>query len=230
MKKLFERKETLFTILLIVFYVVLNSYCVQNFGTSDYRTTIINTMYSIFLIILIIKLKRVTYYGLTKVKNIKNYLYFIPLLVIGTVNIWNGLDLNHSVKEITFYILTMINVGFIEEIIFRGFLFKMMEKENVKSAIIVSSLTFGIGHIVNLINGADLIPTLLQICYAISLGYLFVTIFSRSKSLVPCIFTHALINSLAIFNINNSTFTYIIPIVLILISVSYATYINNKVK
>lgn len=230
MKNLFEKKETLFTILLIVLYVVLNSYCVQNFGSSDYRTTIINTAYSIFLIILMIKLKRVNYYGLTKVKNIKNYLYFIPLLVIGTVNIWNGLNLNHSVKEITFYILTMINVGFIEEIIFRGFLFKMMEKENVKRAIIVSSLTFGIGHIVNLINGADLIPTLLQICYAVSLGYLFVTIFYKSKSLVPCIITHTLINSLAIFNINNSTFTYIIPIVLIIISISYATFINNKVK
>lgn len=213
---------------MIVLYVVLNFYCVQNFGSSDYRTTIINTAYSIFLIILMIKLKRVNYYGLTKVKNIKDYLYFIPLLVIGTVNIWNGFNLNHSVKEITFYILTMINVGFIEEIIFRGFLFKMMEKENVKRAIIVSSLTFGIGHIVNLINGADLIPTLLQICYAVSLGYLFVTIFYKSKSLVPCIITHALVNSLAIFNINNSTFTYIIPIVLIIISISYSVYINKN--
>ena len=31
----------------------------------------------------------------------------------------------------------MFNVGFIEEIIFRGFLFKMMAKDNVKSAVIV---------------------------------------------------------------------------------------------
>ena len=29
----------------------------------------------------------------------------------------------------------MINFGFLEEIIFRGFLFKMMEKDNVKSTI-----------------------------------------------------------------------------------------------
>ena len=52
--------------------------------------------------------------------------------------------------EIVFYILTMLNIGFIEEIIFRGFLFKMMEKDNVKTATAVSSITFGIGHIINL--------------------------------------------------------------------------------
>ena len=65
----------------------------------------------------------------------------------------------------------MINVGFIEEIIFRGFLFKMMEKDNIKTAIIVSSLTFGIGHIVNLLNGADFISTVIQIFYAISICF-----------------------------------------------------------
>ena len=31
----------------------------------------------------------------------------------------------------------MLNIGFLEEILFRGFLFKMMEKDNVRSAIIV---------------------------------------------------------------------------------------------
>ena len=32
---------------------------------------------------------------------------------------------------------------------------------------------FGFGHIVNLLNGADFLPTLLQIIYAVSGGYLF---------------------------------------------------------
>ena len=94
-------------------------------------------------------LKRTSYYGLTKVTNVKAYLYFIPLLLIVSVNLWNGININNSTSEIIFYILTMINVGFIEEIIFRGFLFKMMAKDNVKRAIIVSAITFGIGHIVN---------------------------------------------------------------------------------
>ena len=227
MKEKFYKNETLYVILLIVIYVVLNSYCINSFGTTSYITTIINTLISVFLIILIKVLDKTKYYGLTKVKNSKKYLYFLPLLVIGTVNIWNGFNINNSPKEIIFYILTMMNVGFIEEIIFRGFLFKMIEKDNLNKAIIISSLTFGIGHIVNLLNGEALIPTLFQICYAVSIGYLFVTIFINSKSLVPCIITHSLINSLAIFNVENTLSTYLIPIILILVSTLYTFYINR---
>lgn len=230
MKKIFEKHETLFTILLIVVYVILNSYCMQNYGIGDYRSTAINTIFSIGLLILMIILKRTSYYGLTKVKNLKQYLYFIPLFLLVSVNLWNGININNSATEIIFYILTMINVGFIEEIIFRGFLYKMMEKDNVKSAIIVSSITFGIGHIVNLLNGADLIPTLMQICYAIAIGYLFVIIFYKSKSLIPCILTHSLINSLSIFNVENTGSVYIETIFLIVVSISYAMYINKKIK
>ncbi len=230
MKKIFEKHETLFCILLIALYVIINSYCVQNFGTKDYRSVIINTIISVFLIILMISLKRTKYYGLTKVNNPKKYLYFIPLLLIASVNLWNGININNSKNEIIFHILTMINVGFIEEIIFRGFLFKMMAKENVKRAILVSALTFGIGHIVNLLNGASIIPTLLQICYAVSLGYLFVLIFYKSKSLMPCIITHALINSLSIFNIETKVSLYIIPIFLIVVPLLYAYYINKNIE
>jgi membrane protease YdiL (CAAX protease family) len=123
----------------------------------------------------------------------------------------------------------MINIGFIEELIFRGFLFKMMAKSNVKSAIIVSALTFGMGHIINLLNGADLIPTLIQICYATSIGYLFVIIFHKTKSLIPCIITHCLVNSLSVFNIENNLSLYIAPMVLTIIPLAYAIYINKKI-
>lgn len=230
MKKIFEKHETLFCMVIIVVYILVNSYCMQNFGIEDYRSSIINTIFSIALIVLMILLNRIKYYGLKKVTNLKKYLYFVPLFVIVSVNLWNGININNSSSEIIFHILTMVNVGFIEEIIFRGFLFKMMAKDNVKSAIIVSSITFGIGHIVNLLNGANLIPTLIQICYAISIGYLFVIIFHKSKSLIPCIITHAVVNSLSIFNVENSLSLYIEPIFLIIVPLVYAAFINRTIK
>ena len=230
MKKIFEKHEVLFCILLIVAYILVNSYCMQNFGIEDYRSAIINTIFSIVLIILMIILKRISYYGLTKVTNLKSYLYFIPLFLIVSVNLWNGVNINNSASEIIFYILTMINVGFIEEIIFRGFLFKMMEKDNVNIAIIVTSLTFGIGHIVNLFNGADLIPTVLQICYAIAGGYLFVIIFHKGKSLWPCIVTHSAVNALSIFSVDNLVVLYVVPVFLVIVSVSYAMYIKYEIQ
>lgn len=229
MKKIFEKHETLFCILLIIIYIAVNSVCVQNFGYTSCVGFVVNTILSVCLVALVLLLGRAEYYGFTKVRNLKEYLYFIPLAVIVSVNLWNGFNINNTPSEIIFHILTMVNIGFIEEIIFRGFLFKMMAENNIKSAIIVSAVTFGMGHIINLLNGAELIPTLMQICYATAIGYLFVIIFHKSKSLVPCIVTHCLVNSLSVFNVENTLSLYIAPVVLTVIPLAYAVYINKRV-
>ena len=229
-KKYFEKHETLVCILLIVLYIVINAFCVNTFGSDDYRSALINTAFSAVLIILAVSLKRVSYYGLTKPQNSKKLLYFLPLVLIVSVNLWSGINIKNTAAEILFHTLVMLNVGFAEEIIFRGFLFKMMEKDNVKTAVIVSSVTFGIGHIVNLFNGAELVPTLLQVCYATAIGYLFVVIFCKSKSIIPCIVAHALNNSLSVFNEENFLSLYIIPIFLVAAPVLYAVYINKVTK
>ena len=124
----------------------------------------------------------------------------------------------------------MLLIGFIEEIIFRGFLFKSLEKENFNRAIIISSITFGIGHIINLFTGAALLETLLQICYCISIGFLFVAIFYKGKSLWPCIITHGLVNAFSIYNIDNNLSLYITPIILTIIPLCYFMYIKKVIK
>lgn len=230
MEKIFKKHETLFCILLIVLYVVTNSFCVQNFGYTSCEGFILNTVLSLLLLGIILILKRSSYYGLTKVKDAKKHLYFLPLVLIASVNLWNGFNTTLPAREIVFYILTMINVGFIEEIIFRGFLFRMMEQTNLKAALLVSSVTFGIGHIVNLLNGAELLPTLIQICYAVSIGYLFVIIFHKSKSLLPCIITHSAVNVLSVFNVENTVSLYVAPVFLITVPLIYALYINKTAK
>ena len=58
MKKVFEKHETVFCMLLILSYIGINSFCIQNFGLVDYRSGIINTVFSICLIILMIVLKK----------------------------------------------------------------------------------------------------------------------------------------------------------------------------
>lgn len=95
----------------------------------------------------------------------------------------------------------MLCVGFLEEMIFRGLLFAAIAKDNVKSAIVISSVTFGIGHIINLFNGSgmELVNNLCQIVFAIAVGFLLVTIFYRGGSLLPCILVHSAINTLGTF-------------------------------
>ena len=115
MKKFYEEYEFLFCMLLIIIYIVVNSLCINLFGITDYRTSIINILLSVLIIIFIFKYKLGSYYGLTTFPTPKKYLYFIPLLLIISVNLWNGIHINNSTSEIIFYIISMIGVGFLEE-------------------------------------------------------------------------------------------------------------------
>ena len=232
MKNLYEKSKIRFALTWIISYVIGAS-------CTDELSRLVNMEKSITVIFLgimtgvaILWMKKndlFCEFGLCKAEiSPKRLLYYIPLIVIASCNLWFGVTVNYKWYITVFYILSMLLVGFLEEIIFRGFLFKMMEKNNVKSAIIVSSITFGIGHIVNLLNGADLVPTLLQICYAISLGYMFVIIFYKSKSLVPCIIAHFLINALSIFRMENEMLKYVSAVFLIVVPAAYAIYIIKK--
>ena len=61
-------------------------------------------------------------------------------------------------------------------------------------------------------------------------GYLFVVMFYKSKSIIPCIITNSLINLFSIFNIDNTLSLYIAPLVLIIVPLIYVTYINKNIK
>jgi membrane protease YdiL (CAAX protease family) len=120
----------------------------------------------------------------------------------------------------------MLCVGVIEEVIFRGFLFRAMSKDNLIAAIIVSSITFGFGHIVNLLSGAEVLSTLLQIAYATAAGFMFTILFYKSGSLLPCIAAHGLVNAASVFACKPTlTLELITAGVLIVLSVGYALWI-----
>lgn len=56
----------------------------------------------------------------------------------------------------------------------------------------MSSVTFGIGHIVNLFNGSGmtLVANVCQMVCTVAFGFLFAVIFDRGGSLLPCIVAH----------------------------------------
>lgn len=230
MKKSLEKHELKITIFMIVIYLVLNSICINNFGDTHYITAICNILLSLGIILFILKNNLVSYYKLDSFPKLKQFLYFIPLLILMSVNLWNGININNSIPEIIFFMISMICVGFLEEIIFRGFLFQMMSKDSIRQAILVTSLTFGIGHILNLLNGAEFIPTIIQIIYAVSTGYMFASILHKGNSLWPCIITHSVVNSLSIFNTTSIVSTYIAPIILTIVPILYSIYINKTIK
>ena len=203
MKKLFNKDEVWFAVMWIVIYVL-------GFGNADslseamgrpkLLTVFVGLALSVILLGFIRKNRLWDYLGLCRFRGSwQHFLFFIPLAVMTSVNLWNGLQLNYDISTSLLTVLSMCFVGFLEEVIFRGLLFKGMCKSSVKAAVIVSSLTFGAGHIVNLFLGAPLTDTLLQLVYASAIGFCYTAIFLEGGSILPCIISHALFNSLSTF-------------------------------
>ncbi len=159
-------------------------------------------------------------------------MWYIPLAVITLGNLWCGAEMRYGAAETVFFLAKMLCVGFLEELIFRGFLFKAMCKDSVKWAVIVSSVTFGVGHIVNLLNGSgmSLAENLVQIVSAVAIGFLYVVIFHRGGSLLPCILSHGIFNCLSAFGKENPPVAaeMVCRVAICLIAVGYAVLLWRK--
>ena len=203
MKKLFEKDEVWFAILWIIAYVVLFATAdslSEELGVPRLLTVFVGLLLSFVLYDFIRKNDLTRYLGLCCVHGgVKRFFYIVPLVIIASVNFWNGLTVNCGPLETALYILSMCFVGFLEEVIFRGLLFRGMCKTHVGAAIIVSSLTFGMGHAVNLLLGAPVADTLLQLLYASAVGFLFTAVFYVGGSILPCIATHIFVNVTSVF-------------------------------
>lgn len=237
MKRIYDKNELNFALIWIGVYVVLLSVCDSvsgKIGIAKIVTVPVCIVLTLIMYFWIGKNGLKEKYGLCSFRaSAKKFLYFIPLVLLASINLWWGIQLNMTLGETVLYVVSMLCVGFLEEVIFRGFLFKAICKTNVKQAVIISSVTFGVGHIVNLLNGRDIPETLIQICYAVAFGFLFTIIFYMGKSLWPCIITHSVINSLSVFANENviTMHKHLIGcIFLCIVSVGYALYILKKTE
>ena len=236
MKKLYEKNELTFAIVWIVVYCVLQSLANplnKAIAVAYAASAAFCVLQTVVLFAFIRKNNLQKRYGLCKSPvPASRFLYYVPLVILASGNLWNGFTLNYSPAETVCRIVCMLCVGFLEEVIFRGLLFQAIAKDNIESAVVISSVTFGIGHIINLFNGSgmDLVNNLCQIVFAIAVGFLLVTIAYRGGSLLPCIIVHAAINTLSTFanDTNLTTEMHLLHLaVLIAVTVVYTLILTR---
>ena len=207
MDRLYRKSEIGFAIVWIVAYVVLTSLADSasaSLGAIKSLTAALHIVMTAVLWVWIRKSGLQEKYGFCGLKQpAGRFLFFVPLIIIASSALWGGVALRWSGLETACYVVSMCCVGFLEEVIFRGLLFKAMAKENLRRAVVVSAVTFGLGHIVNLLNGKPLGDTLMQIVFAVMLGFVLVLIFHRGGSLIPCILFHSANNALFAFASEN---------------------------
>lgn len=234
MNRLHKKNPILFAVLWIVIYVVglsMADNASSTLGIEKSVTLPLALVLSLVLYSWIARQNLKEYYGLCpSAVPSGQLLWYFPLGMLASVNLWFGVTMNLSVPETVLYVASMFCVGFLEEVIFRGLLFKAMVPLGLKTAVAVSSLTFGMGHLVNLINGsgADLFSSLMQVVYAFAAGFLFTILFLRTGSLWACILTHGVFNALSAFANEAARTTgrdIFSAVALTVIALGYAAYI-----
>ena len=202
MRRLYEKKEILFAVLWIVAYCVILGTIRGNFGDESICMLITLLVFTAGIIVFVKTNHLEGKYGLAGwPKDMKKYLFFIPMWILATGNIWDGFAPSYQGTSLVIAAFSMILVGFVEEMIFRGFLFKaMMEGDKTIVAIIVSAVTFGVGHIVNLFTGG---------------------------SIIPCIIAHSLIDVLSLFGADNELIDWIYIGATIVVAIAYCLYLSR---
>ncbi len=208
MTKLYKKSEITFAILWIVAYVVLTGLADQLSESAGITKSVSAALHIVMSLILFFWIRKnhlsVKYGFCRSVIPAKRFLYYLPLIITASTAFWGGIKLQYGFPEALLFFISMCCVGFLEEVIFRGLLFRAMEKANLKTAIIVSALTFGLGHIVNLFNGKDIQSAIVQVVFAVLVGFVLVMIFYYGRSLVPCIVFHSANNALRVFSAEGS--------------------------
>ena len=255
MKKLYEKSELSIALVWIGIYVVVMNIALQFCGGfDDLGSKTVSRLsvpvlciciLAVWLTVWILRNGTAEKYGLCGFKgNAGQFLYFLPLIMMSCINLINGVGLTAPLAVSLLMAVNMAAAGYVEEIIFRGFLFRAMEKDNLRSAIIISAVTFGAGHIVNLANTADTAGVLLQVCYAVVIGFLYTVLVYRGGSLWPCIASHIFVNGSSVFALEQGPFHNLVvhifghadanlvsvcsAVLIILLSGSYALWVWKK--
>lgn len=227
MHRLYQKNELYFALIWVAIYCAVMTPLRGQFGDESPVTVLALVAMAAMLRLWIHRHGLTEKYGLGGFpRNGRRYLYFLPIGILATGNLWGGFALSGRGLAQVLATLSMILFAYLEELIFRGLLLEaMLPRSGVRKSIIVVAVTFGIGHILNLFTGQAGMETVVQILFAVAWGFLFTLIFYKSGSLWPSILAHALINASSRYAVEEPTAHRIFIIATILSAVVYGSYL-----
>lgn len=230
MNKLMVEKPILHAVIWIVIYIAAVNVGDALSGSTGVAclTGLLLLALSVVLILYLKKNRRIAFYGIKKItkKDAQRTLFYIPLILLAFIQFSAGLNRTISYTDIAASCLLMIGIGFVEELIFRGFLFQgIYRKSGVNQAILISGITFGIGHIVNLFRGYASVELTEQIVVAIAIGIVLALLVAVTQNIIVGILFHIVFNiSGSITNTESDMQIYLL-IAILIVSVLYAVYL-----
>lgn len=135
-----------------------------------------------------------------------NWIYYTPLIIILITISFKGFR-EISASEVLYFIFFTLLVAFVEESIYRGLIFKTLLCKGAVTAVITSSIIFSITHLLNALSDTDITQILLQLVYALLIGFVLALLMLKNNNILPLIFFH-FVHNLIQFVGNDNTSEY----------------------
>lgn len=119
--------------------------------------------------------------------------YFIIPFLPMFINLIPGVQITSLVFLLEVLVTTLM-VGFVEEVFFRGLMLNALKAHGFWRAAIISSILFGLTHVMNLAAGKNVADQIAQIVYALAIGFAFAALVFKKGILWPLVIAHFLID------------------------------------
>ena len=175
---------------------------VQDGVRNVWISTIVQQCVGAIAIILLMFHLKIKLFG-----KIHAWLYLLPCLIVALDNFPLISYINGNMHftrtgawDFVLFALYCLAIGLFEECVFRGVLFSVIaslfsqDKKGFFKTFVVSSAVFGLAHLFNLLSGAGIGATLLQVCYTTLTGGLFAFAMIKTKNVLCAAFVHGLYN------------------------------------
>ena len=234
MKRIQEENPIWHAMIWVFMYILLvnvGDLISENIGIDNSATSVLLIVLSVALLIYIKKNDWFNYYGIRRPDkaDFKKSLFYVPLIIMALIQYFKGINSELGFQGIGLGIVLMICVGWIEEILFRGFLYQgILKKSGLVRAVIISGITFGIGHIVNLMRGYSMADQAVQIVAAILIGIALALLIAVTKNIMPGVVFHILFNISGTITNNNLSMEIMMVIAIIVICALYSIYLRKS--
>ena len=233
MRKLQDTKPILHALIWVAIYIVAVNIG-DNLGEVVQFPELTSIVLVVLSIVLIVYLRvggRLAFYGIRSVQpdTLPLTLFYIPLFAIAFVQYAKGLESGLDLRAVAFAVLLVTAVGFVEELLFRGFLLQALRaRRNLTYAIIISGVTFGIGHIVNLLRGWSLTDQAIQIVAAVLIGIALAYCAVLTGSILPGVVFHALFNLSGTLTNHSVLWDSVTVGVIAIVMIVYILFLRNR--
>lgn len=137
---------------------------------------------ALIVIVLLTRLRWWKTVGFKPLHRQGDLLYFLILFVPMILNLIPGVQFESMVYVSGALAITLM-VGFAEETIFRGLMLQALKPLGHWRAAIITALLFGLTHAMNALAGKSLMESMMQIGYAVAIGFAYAALALKKDGL-----------------------------------------------